>query len=68
MQSENKEQTTANNEETSEKENAKRRKRGGTDGDDPRNAKGETDSAELGSVTIADNLPKSDVSKGSHNL
>jgi hypothetical protein len=53
------------NEETGERK--KRGDAGGSDGSDT-NAKESRNSPELGTVSIADNLPKGDPSKGSHNL
>jgi hypothetical protein len=51
------------NEETGE-----RKKRGDAGGKDDTNSKESRNSPELGTVSIADNLPKGDPSKGSHNL
>ena len=51
------------NEETGE-----RKKRGDAGSGDDTNAKESRNSPELGTVAIADNLPKGDPSKGSHNL
>ena len=51
------------NEETGE-----RKKRGDAGAGDDTNAKESKNSPELGTVSIADNLPKGDPTKGSHNL
>lgn len=51
------------NEETGE-----RKKRGDSGKKGETNAKENRNSPELGTVMIADNLPKGDPSKGSHNL
>lgn len=51
------------NEETGE-----RKKRGDAGGNDDTSTKESRNSPELGTTMIADNLPKGDPSKGSHNL
>lgn len=51
-----------------DEETGERKKRGDAGGDGDTNAKESKNSPELGTVAIADNLPKGDPSKGSHNL
>lgn len=56
------------NVDVTDEETGARKKRGDAGGDDDTNAKESKNSRELGTVAIADNLPKGDPSKGSHNL
>ena len=56
------------NVEVTDEETGERKKRGDSGKDGDSNAKESANSRELGTVAIADNLPKGDPSKGSHNL
>ncbi len=56
------------NVDVTDEETGERKKRGDAGGNDDTNAKESRNSPELGTVSIADNLPKGDPTKGSHNL
>lgn len=56
------------NVEVTDEETGERKKRGDSGKKGDTNAKESQNSPELGTVSIADNLPKGDPTKGSHNL
>lgn len=62
------EATKKTNVDVTNEETGERKKRGDSGKEGETNSKESQNSRELGTVAIADNLPKGDPSKGSHNL